>query len=168
MNKRLKEFALIAEIIGAAAIVISLLFVGQELRQSNRLASAESLRAGTQVWLGAYRANFGSEESTAFMRKGLNEYQSLSEDEKGRFFVGIFEFVGAFDTLHNQYEAGFLREETYISIALSYYALIGKPGTQKLFKENGTYLAPYLLDPAGNEAMTGREEDLTPWAFIQK
>ncbi len=72
MNKRLKEYARIAEIIGAAAIVVSLLFVGQELRQSNRLASAESLRAGTQVWLKANAVNIGTEESTAFMRKALN------------------------------------------------------------------------------------------------
>ncbi len=168
MRKRLKEYALIGEIIGAVAIVVSLLFVGQELRQSNRLASAESLRAGTQVWLKAYAVNFGSEESTAFMRKAFNEYQSLSEDEKGRFYAGIFEFVAAFDTLRNQYEAGLLREETYISIARSYYSLIGMPGTQKLFKENDVYLAPYLLDPAGNDAMTGREEDLAPWAFLQE
>jgi hypothetical protein len=167
MNKRLKEYALIAEIIGAAAIVVSLLFVGQELRQSNRLASAESLRAGTQVWLKAYEVNFGSEESTAFMRKAFNEYQSLSEDEKGRFYVGIFQFVAAFDTLHNQYEAGLLREETYISIALSYYSLIKMLGTQKLFKENEVYLAPYLLDPAGNDVMILREEDFPPWPFLQ-
>jgi hypothetical protein len=167
MNKRLKEYALIAEIIGAAAIVVSLLFVGQELRQSNRLASAESLRAGTQVWIKANAVNFGSEESTAFMRKAFNEYESLSKDEKGRFYVGIIEFVAAFDTLHNQYEAGFLREETYISIALSYYSLIKMPGTQKLFKETVTYLAPYLLDPADNDAMTGREEDFPPWPFLQ-
>ncbi len=167
MKERLQEYALIAEIIGAVAIVLSLLFVGQELQQSNRLASAESLREGTQVWIKANAETLGSEESTAFMRKALNEYQSLSEDEKGRFYVGIFEFVAAFDTLHNQYEAGLLREETYISIALGYYSLIKMPGTQKLFKENEVYLAPYLLDPTGNDAMTVREEDFPPWPFLR-
>ena len=168
MKERLQEYALIGEIIGAVAIIVSLLFVAQQLQQSNRLAAADSLREGTQVWQKAYVENFGSEESTSFMRKALNDYQSLSKDEKGRFYARFFGFVAAFDTLHNQYEAGLLREETYLSIARWYYSLVQMPGVRQMFEENDIYLAPYLLDPGSNDAFVGKGVTLAPLPFFEE
>lgn len=167
MNERLQNYALIAEIVGAIAIVISLVFVGLQLQQSNRLAAAESLREGTTGWQEAYE-HFGSEESAAFMRQALNDYLSLSKDQKARFYVTFFSFVGAFDTLHNQYEAGLLREETYISIARWYYALVQMPGVQQMFEEDDVYLAPYLMDPDSNDAFVRSGVGLGRISFFQK
>jgi hypothetical protein len=47
MNDRLKVYALIAEIVSAIAIVISLVFVGFQIQQSNRLSRAEAFRSPT-------------------------------------------------------------------------------------------------------------------------
>lgn len=168
MNQRLQRFAWIGEVIGAVGVIVSLVFVGLELRQSNLLAASESLREGTQYWLQAYDESIGSEESTAFWRRGLNDYVGLSKDEKGRFYATFFRYVGAFDTLHDQYEAGLLREETYRSIARSYYSLVKMPGVQQMMREMEIYLAPHLLDPAHNEALSGLEDDLAPWPFLEQ
>ena len=168
MKERLQNYALIGEIIGAVAIVISLVFVGLQLQQSNRLAAAESLREGTIVWQEAYVKNFGSEESAAFMRQALNDYRSLNNDQKGRFYATFFSFVAAFDTLHNQYEAGLLRQETYISIARWYYAVVRMPGVLQMFEENDMYLAPYLVDPSSNDAFVRSGVKLAPLPFFQE
>lgn len=168
MKERLQEYALVGEIIGAVAIVVTLLFVGLELRQSNRLASTESLREGTQIWSNEYSDSFGTEEATAFMRKALNDYWTLSEDEKGRFFAAIMGFVSAFDTLHNQYGAGLLREEVYESIARSYYGLVNKPGAKEILKRNVPSLPAYLVSPAGNDLLVVPEDDLEPFSFLEK
>ena len=47
MKDKLKIYALVAEIISAIAIVISLVFVGLQIQQSNRLARAEAFRTPT-------------------------------------------------------------------------------------------------------------------------
>lgn len=172
MKEKLQEYALIAEIIGAIAVVISLLFVGMQVRQSNNLASADSLREGGEMWLRAYDS-FQTEESTAFMRKALNDYQGLSKDEKGRFFNLMFKYVGAFDILHNQYEAGLLREETYVSIAGAYYSLVSLPGVRDLFEETTRYVPPYLLEPSDDlrqvrTKILGDHADIfTTWPFLK-
>lgn len=168
MKGRLQEFALVGEIIGALAVVVTLLFVGLELRQSNRLASTESLRVGTRIWVDEYSDSFGSEESTAFMRQALNDYQSLSDDEKGRFFAAVFGFVAAFDTIQNQYEAGLLREEVYVSIARGYYRLVTMPGAQELFRENSPSLPPYLYHPTEDQALVIQEDDFGTFSFLQR
>ena len=160
MDLTLSDWASIAEIIGAIAIIVSLLFVGLEVRHSNTLAATESLKNGTQIWVGEYKRNFGSEESTAFMRKALNDYENLSNDEKGRFYASMMGFLAAFDTIHNQYEAGLLREDVYVSIALGYYALVNMPGGRRVLEEETLGLPPYLLDYSVNEVLLGREEDL--------
>ena len=146
MINNIQTYALIAEIIGAIAILISLIFVGLEVRQSNTLVKTNALRESTQIWTGAYEKAFASEESTAFIRKAANQYDSLSKDEQGRFFALIMGFVGAFDNIYNQYEAGSLREEVFYSIALAYYGLIGLPGVQSALSENAPKLVSYLLD----------------------
>ncbi len=160
MNQRLSDWASVAEIIGAVAIVVSLLFVGLELRDSNRLAATESLKDGTQLWLDEFRRNLGSEESTAFMRKALNDYDDLSNDEKGRFFASMMGFLAAFDTIYNQYEAGLLREDVFISIALAYYGLVEMPGGRRVLTEEAYALPPYLLDYSVNDILIGREDEL--------
>ena len=53
MKERLQEYALIAEIVSAVAIVISLLFVGFQIREnttSNYALSYDQLLAGTIEW----------------------------------------------------------------------------------------------------------------------
>jgi len=168
VKERLKKYAQLGEIVGAVAIVVTLLFVGLELRQSNRLARTESLRAGTQIWSNEYSDSFGTEESTAFMRKAMNDYRSLSEDEKGRFFAAIMGFVSAFDTLHNQYEAGLLRKEVYESIARNYYGLVSKPGAQEILEVNVPSLPAYLMSSAGNDLLVLSEDDFEPFSFLGK
>lgn len=166
MKERLQQLALFGEIIGALAIVVTLLFVGLELRQSNRLASTETLREGTQIWVNEYADSFGSEESTAFMRQALNDYQSLSNDEKGRFYAAMMGFVAAFDTIQNQYEAGLLRDEVYVSIGRGYYQLVSMPGAQELLRENVKSLPPYLLHP-NDDRLIAPEDDLG-YSFLRR
>jgi hypothetical protein len=167
LNQKLSDWASIAEIIGAIAIVLSLLFVGVELRYTNTLAATESLREGTQIWVDEYKRNFGTEESTAFMRKALNNYEDLDDDEKGRFFASMLGLLAAYDTIYNQYEGGLLREDVFISIATGYFALVEIPGAQYALRD-ATALPRYLLDYSVNEALIGREEDLAAaYSFLR-
>ncbi len=169
MKKKLRDYAHIAEIIGAFAIIISLIFVGLEVRQSNTLVTTDSLREGTQRWVAQYSEAFGTEESTAFMRKAANNYQDLSKDEQGRFFARMMGFVAAFDNIYNQYAVGSLREDVFVSIAIAYYRLINMPGVRSVLSEHAPILPPYLLDYSVNEILIGEEENMArPFKFLNE
>ena len=85
MKDKLQVFALWAEILGGIAILVSLIFVGVQLSQSNSLATTDALREGTELWTDAYVYALGTEESTAFFARAINRCDELSMAEHGRF-----------------------------------------------------------------------------------
>lgn len=163
---KLEKWALIAEIIGGIAIVVSLLFVGLQVRQSNSLAATDALKDGTQNWTDAYVAAFGTEESTAFFREAVSSCDTLSAEERGRFFGIVVRFVSAYDNIFNQYEAGRLREEVFVSIASVYYGIARIPCAQRVLVEQLPLMPSYLLKPDSIEALDGREGDMDLFDFL--
>jgi len=145
MKLELSEWASIAEVLGAVAIVVSLVVVGLEIKQSNAIATTESLKDGTQLWTDAYVSAWGTEESTAFFRKAVNHCEDLSKDERGRFFATLFKFVAAYDNIYNQYESGRLREEVFVSIASIYYPIAVTACAQTAMSEDIAILPPWLV-----------------------
>ena len=151
--------SLIIEITGLIFIVISVFYLAKQLNHGNRLAGAESMSDAVQLYLQQYNNSFGSEEKAAFMRKALNDYSSLNQDEKALLFSIIIGYIGAWDNLRTKYEAGFLPEGTYNSITTAFASLLQSPGgfvcVEQINKEFG--LPPYVMDKtvvikiAGNE-----------------
>ena len=169
MREKLQIYAHLAEIVGAVAIIISLIFVGLEVRQSNLMVATDSLREGTQLWVGEYSKAFGTEESTAFMRNAANNFEELNKDEQGRFFARIMGFVAAFDNVYNLYEAGSLREDVFVSIAIDYYGIVQLPGVQTVLSENVNELPRYLRDYSVIEVLLGESEGIDrPFEFLNE
>lgn len=166
LNVKLQEYALLAEIIGGLAIIVSLAFVGLQIRQSNSLAATEALKDGTQIWTAAYANAYGTEESTAFFRKAVNHCDQLSNDERGRFFAIMLRFVSAYDNIFNQYKSGRLRDEVFVSIASGYYAITRTPCGKKVLLQDLSLLPDYLVSPSGIAEMSGHETDIKLPSFL--
>jgi hypothetical protein len=163
---KLERWVQIAEVIGAVAIVVSLVFVGLQVRQSNSLAATDALREGTQIWSDAYMSAFGTEESSSFFRSAINRCEELSGEQRGRFFATLMKFVSAYDNIFNEYESGRLREEVFVSIALTYYAIVNTACASQELAEDVINLPPYLLGPAQIEVLTGREDEIKLPSFL--
>jgi hypothetical protein len=168
VKERLKEYALIAEIVGGLAVVVSLLFVGLQLQQSNALTTTDAVKDGTQLWLGAYVAAFGSEESTAFMRRALNHCEELSGDERGRFLATLTHFVAAYDNIFNQYEAGRLRREIFVSISADYFGIAETPCAQTVLSQDYTALPPWLRSSSGIGTLPEHPKGWRTWLVEQR
>jgi hypothetical protein len=168
VKEKLQEYALIAEIVGGVALIVSLAFVGLQLRQSNALTTTDAVKDGTQIWTTAYVAAFGSEESTAFLRRALNHCEDLSDDERGRFFATLMRFVAAYDNIFNQYEGGRLRQEIFASIASDYYGIAEMPCAHAMLSQDTTALPPWLLSSAGIENVPRHSKGWRSWLVEQR
>ncbi len=135
LRERLQEYALIAEIIAAFSVVVSLVFVGAQVRQSNSIATTDAIRDATQIWVGAYDAAFGTEESTAFFKRAIHHCEELSDDERGRFFAVVTKFAAAFDNVYGQYASARLPQEVFVSIALNYHGIANTRCVQKVLSQ---------------------------------
>ena len=78
------ELGAIGELVGGVAVVGSLLFVGLQVRQSNKISRAESLRAFVRDYNGIlYRLG----ENEGLVRKGMADFRGLSKSEQTRLHV---------------------------------------------------------------------------------
>jgi len=166
MKLKFFEWDSMAEVLGAIAIVVSLVVVGVELRQSNALATTDSLKEGTQLMTDAYVSAWGTEESTAFFRKALNHCENLSQDERGRFFALWFKFVAAYDNIFNQYESGRLREEVFVSIASVYYPIARTACAKDAMSLDIAIMPPWLVSMPNIEPLAPLEGNLRLPRFL--
>ena len=79
---KLKEMALLAEIVGAFAIVISLIYVGVQVHDSNRAVRSDSSN-NANVAVQQWYLNIGSDtqSSRIFYKVLMSETPKSSEDE---------------------------------------------------------------------------------------
>lgn len=166
MKEKLQEYALVAEIVGAIAIVVSLLFVGIQLRQSNTIAATDAIKDGTQIWTTAYGQLFGSKATTAFFRMAINHCEQLSPDEQGEFFSKLGYLIAGYDNIYNQYQSGRLTEEHFVSIASNYFGIVNMPCAQKTMTKDFMALPPWMLDWSTVDVLAGRENDLRLPTFL--
>jgi hypothetical protein len=146
MKLKLSELASIAEIIGAFAVVISLIYVGVQVNDSAgavRAASANNANVAVQDWY----LQIGSDQQTSeLFYEALTSEQALSNQEEFQF---LMMFHGIFLAFQNSY---LLAEEGTIDSDLR-EALIGVvigindlPGFRRYWRQRKSYLHPGFAD----------------------
>ena len=85
----------IAEIVGAAGVIITLLYLALQIRRSNQLATVESNRFGEHSPDLPIMAIVQDPEVAKIFRNGLADRESLSPDECVRFDMLMGMFIGS-------------------------------------------------------------------------
>ena len=75
----------IGEIVGAAAVVLTLLYLSKEIRQNSRSVAISALRDTTAQWNHWSEMLATSPDLSKVVAKGNNAYASLSESESLRY-----------------------------------------------------------------------------------
>ncbi len=85
MKPRLSQLAQIAEIIGAVAIVISLVYVGIEISENSRAVRSAMANQSTTAVSTWYTTLGSNEQASRVFHVGLAEPEQLSEEELAQF-----------------------------------------------------------------------------------
>src|SRR5437899_11243050 len=89
----LNDLANIGQVIGALAVVISLIYVALQIRQNTnavRSATAQSVHEHFANW---YHLIAADAELARIAANGLRDYASLSEQDKVRFIAAFMAFL---------------------------------------------------------------------------
>ena len=146
MKFKLSDLSNIAEIIGAFAVVISLIYVGVQVNDSAgavRSASANDANVAVQNWY----MQIGSDQQTSeLFYEALTSEEALSNQEEFQF---LMMFHGIFLAFQNSY---LLAEEGTIDVELR-QALTGVvlgvkelPGMRRYWRQRKSYLHPGFAD----------------------
>jgi hypothetical protein len=140
MKLKLTDYAHIAEIIGAFAVVISLLYVGVQVSDSAsavRAASANDVNVALQSWY----LDIGTDQQTSeLFYEALTSEEALSNEEEFQFLMMLH---GAFLAFQNSYllaEEGTIDTELREAITAAIVGIKELPGMRRYWRQRRSYL----------------------------
>ena len=107
-NDRLQKWALIAEVMGGIAIIISLIFVGIQFRENTRAtrsATANDANALTSSW---YMELGNNEQSSRLFYRFISDFDSLAPEEKFQMVMKLHSALLSFQNSFYLAEEGTL------------------------------------------------------------
>ena len=145
MKLKLSELANIAEVIGAFAVVVSLIYVGVQVNDSNsavRSASVNDANVAVQEWY----MQIGSDMQTSrlFYSALMSEKAGSNEDE----FQFIMMFHGVFLAFQNSYlmaEEGTIDSDLVDGLTGAILAVKDTPGMKRYWRQRRTTLHPRFV-----------------------
>lgn len=102
----------ISEVVGAFAVVLSLVYVGIQIRQNTRQVRVATHDGTTRDFRQFTRQMLASGLTEVFSQ-GLENYESLSAQQKLEFAFMMYDVFKAFENVHYHYLHGTLGEDAW-------------------------------------------------------
>ena len=134
----------IAEVLGAVAVIVTLVYFALQIRQSNRLAEAESQRE--LMKLDVFTPLVTDPVLTSEFRACLNRYEEQDSDVKTRFFFLMTAWHLQMESVFRMNEKGLIAELSYKGYLTWYNSLLSTPGGAAFWKEVSPAHAPDLVE----------------------
>ena len=145
------------EFIGGIAVVISLVYVGLQIRATVAQSKLDSYTKSTELWAQFTSAVAADSDTWNIFHQGTQDYESLEHAERSRFGFLIAMYFGIIDTIMTHEQAGiYPSPETHQRALDQAYAVFTMPGVQQWFsRSKGRIFAPsveaYLVDRQDKE-----------------
>ena len=140
MKRKLSELANIAEIIGAFAVVISLIYVGIQVNDSAgavRAASANDANVAMQSW---YLQIGSSQQTSELVYRALISEDALSNEEEFQFLMMMHAVFLGFQNNYLLAEEGTIDPELRESLTIAISGVRNLPGMQRYWRQRKSYL----------------------------
>jgi hypothetical protein len=103
----------LGEIVGAAAVVVSLLYLATQVRQSTRMMRAQAARDALGAMAEFSKPMMADPATARVFRIGTEDPGQLDVDERSQFGFLVFNFLKTAEALHNQFLNGTLQPDAW-------------------------------------------------------
>jgi len=144
----LTEWAQIAEVVAAVAVVISLVYVGIGLRDNTAAVRSASVQAITTTSQNGLIAESTSAELSRIRRVGDDDPSTLDVDERHRYYTLYRQIWLSFQNVYFQRDLGTVGADlwgTYQRIICSQFT---RPGVRATWADHASVLDPGFVDAA--------------------
>src|SRR5437762_13211088 len=100
----------ISQLVGSIAVVLSVLYLALQVHQSTRVARLATQDAAATALREVTAPLMENAELERIWRIGLEDIGSLSVEERARFFITVYLFLKAVETIHFQIGRASCRE----------------------------------------------------------
>ena len=148
----LNDLANLGQIIGAMAVVVSLNYVGLQIRQNTNAVRAAAAQSVHEYFASWYHLLASDESLAQVVIDGIKDYGSLSEKDKARFIATFMAFLSYSQNAFLKWRQGLLAPSLWLGWEQIIMNLAGAPGGRAFWKERA-----YLF---GEEFRRHVEDDL--------
>ena len=142
-RERIEYWSLIAEIIAAAAVVVSLIFVGAQLRHANRIAVRDEANATMQQWSDIRRSIYQDGATATVFAQGMADPGALSPSDQLRFRFMLREYAWATWHVWDRIEHGLIPESHWEKGAgRDLLLILCQPGSSSFWRDIRKELPP--------------------------
>ena len=127
----------IAELVGAIAVVATLIYVGVQVRQntlSNHNAALQTISTQYAEWLSLISENA---DVAHIFHKGQEDLAQLSEEERIRYGMLLTQLCRAVEAQYHQHQTKASPEEVWKSTLDSFLTVLSRPGGYEWWKKYG-------------------------------
>src|ERR1700757_1856631 len=131
----LNDLANIGQVVGAIAVVISLIYVALQIRQNTnavRSATAQTVHEHFAKW---YHLVAADDELAQIVANGLPAYESLSEKHRVRFIAAFMAFLSYSQNAFLKWREGLLASSLWLGWEQVMMNLFGAPGGKAFWKD---------------------------------
>ena len=120
------DFGRVVEIVGIAGIIVSLIFLGYELKRSNDIAETEAVATIYSMTNEMGLAFAENPELSRVFRQALSDFESLGPDDRWTFYVLLEYVINVHEAAWKYYDKGVINQEEADYYARSLCKLIGR------------------------------------------
>ena len=133
----------VGEIIGALAVVASLLYLGRQMREGARATRAETELEAARMWSDFHSRVAHSPDMSSIWDRGHRDSTALTEEDRQRFVWLVAEYVFLVEGLFKQYERGFLSADSWDQHERTLIGLFDNPLVKNWWSSK---VSPYSRD----------------------
>ena len=133
----LNDLANMGQVIGAIAVVISLIYVALQIRQNTNAVRSATVQSVHEHFANWYHLIAADAELARIAPNGLRDYQSLSENERTRFIAAFMSFLSYSQNAFLKWRQGLLASSLWLGWEQVMMNFFGTPGGKAFWKERG-------------------------------
>ena len=118
----------IAQLVSSIGVIISLLYLAVQVHRSTRISKLAAQDAATTALREVTRPFAENPEVGRLWSKGLEDLETLTPEEKARFFHVAFQFLKAMEMIHFHYIYGLMEEQVWRGWRNLYEHYLASPG----------------------------------------
>ncbi len=118
----------IGEIVGAGAVVLTLIYLAKQIKDSSTQVKVNSLTALNTIYNDAFLPIYNSRENMNIWVTSLSSPEDLPDVDREIFFLFMMRLIAPFETVAAQYRKGTLEEYDFQRYRKTIKAIAQTPG----------------------------------------
>lgn len=146
MKLKLSELASLAEVVGAIAVVISLVYVGAQVRDTTRAVRSAAINDANIALQSWYQMMSSDPEGIEVFLEGALSTEPLSQEEEFRYMMQSMAFFYAIQNVYLLGREGSLDEDTAAALTAGIQATRNTPGADRFWSQRRWYFEPEFVE----------------------